>query len=88
MPPAAAFDRAMAAVRAMNWEVVAADPSGGRIEATDRTPLFGFRDDVVVRVRPDGKGSRIDVRSLSRVGVGDLGTNAKRVRAYLRRLAE
>jgi uncharacterized protein (DUF1499 family) len=88
MPPAVAFDRAMAAVRAMNWEVVAADPSVGRIEATDRTPLFGFRDDVVVRIRPDGKGSRIDVRSLSRVGVGDLGTNAKRVRAYLRRLAE
>jgi uncharacterized protein (DUF1499 family) len=41
----------------------------------------------VVRVRPDGNGSRIDVRSLSRIGGGDLGTNAKRVRAYSRRLA-
>jgi uncharacterized protein (DUF1499 family) len=86
--PQAAFDRALAAVRAMNWEVVAADPSAGRIEATDTTALFGFKDDVVVRVRADGNGSRIDVRSLSRVGGGDLGTNAKRVRAYLRRLAE
>jgi uncharacterized protein (DUF1499 family) len=88
VPPPAAFDRALAAVRAMNWEVVAADRSAGRIEATDTTALFGFKDDVVVRVRPDGNGSRIDVRSLSRVGGGDLGTNAKRVRAYLRRLAE
>jgi uncharacterized protein (DUF1499 family) len=88
LAPQAAFDRALAAVRAMNWEVVAADPSAGRIEATDTTALFGFKDDVVVRVRRDGNGSRIDVRSLSRVGGGDLGTNAKRVRAYLRRLAE
>jgi uncharacterized protein (DUF1499 family) len=85
--PTAAFDRALAAVRAMNWELVAADPAAGRIEATDTTTLFGFKDDVVVRVRPDGMGSRIDVRSLSRVGGGDLGTNAKRVRAYLQRLA-
>jgi len=86
--PPAAFDRALAAVRAMNWELVAADPSAGRIEATDTTALFGFKDDVVVRVRPDGNGSRIDVRSLSRVGGGDIGTNAKRIRAYLQRLAE
>jgi uncharacterized protein (DUF1499 family) len=88
MAPPAAFDRALAGVRAMNWELVAADPSAGRIEATDTTALFGFKDDVVVRVRPDGNGSRIDVRSLSRVGGGDIGTNAKRVRAYLQRLAE
>ena len=86
--PPAAFDRALAAVRAMNWDLVAADPSAGRIEATDTTALFGFKDDVVVRVRLDGNGSRIDVRSLSRVGGGDIGTNAKRVRAYLQRLAE
>ena len=52
------------------------------------TALFGFKDDVVVRVRPDGNSSRIDVRSLSRVGGGDIGTNAKRVRAFLQRLAE
>lgn len=85
--PPAAFDRALAAVRAMDWELIAADPSAGRIEATDTTLLFGFKDDIVVRVREDGTGSRIDVRSLSRVGGGDLGTNAKRVRRYLQRLA-
>lgn len=88
MTPPAAFDRALAEVHAMEWELVAADRSAGRIEATDTTLWFGFKDDVVVRVRPDGNGSRIDVRSLSRVGGGDIGTNAKRIRAYLQRLAE
>ena len=86
VPPDQAFDRALAAVHEMSWVLVAADPSARRIEATDTTWWFGFKDDVVVRVRPEGGGSRIDVRSLSRVGGGDLGTNAKRVAAYLQRL--
>ena len=73
----------------MGWQIVAADEADGRIEASDRTFWFGFTDDVVVRIRaPTGDGSRIDVRSTSRVGVGDLGTNAARVRAYLAELRE
>ena len=48
--------------------------------------LFGFKDDVVVRITPLPAGSRIDIRSRSRVGRGDTGTNAQRVRAYLKRL--
>lgn len=87
-PPAAAFDRAVEAARAMGWEIVDTDPVNGRIEATDTTFWFGFKDDVVVRVRPDGDGSRIDVRSVSRVGGSDVGANAARIRAYLRRLRE
>ena len=87
IPPGAAFDRALAAARAMGWDIVAADTAAGRIEATSTTRWFGFKDDVVVRVRPDGAGSRVDVRSVSRVGKGDVGTNARRVRAYLARLA-
>ena len=83
VPPAQAFDRALAAVRDMGWELVAADAAAGRIEATDTTFWFGFKDDVVIRVRPADGGSRVDVRSLSRVGRGDAGTNAKRIRAYL-----
>lgn len=67
----------------MGWDLVAADATAGRIEATDTTFWFGFKDDVVIRVRPADGGSRVDVRSLSRVGVGDVGTNAKRIRAYL-----
>jgi uncharacterized protein (DUF1499 family) len=78
-----AFDRALAAVRERGWELVAADAAAGRIEATDTTFWFGFKDDVVIRVRPADGGSRIDVRSVSRVGGGDAGTNAKRIRAYL-----
>lgn len=87
-PPAQAFERALAAVQAMGWDLVASDSSAGRIEATDTTFWFGFKDDVVVRVRPANGGSRIDVRSLSRVGRGDAGTNARRVRAYLREFAK
>jgi uncharacterized protein (DUF1499 family) len=67
----------------MGWDIVASDPAGGRIEATDTTFWFGFKDDVVVRVTPQPTGSRVDVRSLSRVGAGDLGANAGRVRALL-----
>jgi uncharacterized protein (DUF1499 family) len=79
-----AFDRALAAARAMGWELIASDPATGRIEATDTTFWFGFKDDIVVRVTPQASGSRIDVRSLSRVGVGDIGANAARIRKYLK----
>src|SRR6266568_4607143 len=87
VPPPAAFERALAAARAMRWDIVAADPAQGRIEATATTLLFGFKDDVAIRITPDGAGSRVDVRSLSRVGRSDFGTNAKRLRAYLKALA-
>jgi len=87
LPPAAAFARALDAAKGMGWEVVATDAVAGRIEATATTPWFGFRDDVVVRVTPTATGSRIDVRSVSRVGKSDLGTNARRIRDYVARLA-
>ncbi len=85
-PPAAAFARALAAVRAEGWALVAADSAAGRIEATATTKWFGFRDDIVVRVMRDGDGSRVDVRSVSRVGMSDVGTKARRIRGYLGRL--
>ncbi|MGH7421143.1 MAG: DUF1499 domain-containing protein, partial [Candidatus Rokuibacteriota bacterium] len=78
--------RAVDVARGLGWEIVAVAPAEGRLEATDRTPWFGFRDDVVVRVRPDGAGSRVDVRSVSRVGRSDLGTNARRIRGFLEAL--
>jgi len=81
--PARAFERALAAAKAQGWEMVAAVPAEGRIEATDTTRWFGFKDDVVIRVRPQGTGSRVDVRSVSRVGRGDVGANAARIRAFL-----
>ena len=87
--PADAFDRARAVVGEMGWELLADDAAALRIEATDRSFWFGFPDDVVVRVAADGgTGSRVDVRSLSRVGGGDLGVNARRVREFVAALTE
>jgi uncharacterized protein (DUF1499 family) len=86
--PQRAYAAALAAAIEMDWQIIAADEAAGRIEATDRTLWFGFIDDVVVRIRPEGAGSRIDVRSVSRVGVGDLGTNAARIRAYFAEVRE
>ena len=86
VPPDRAFDRALATARAMGWELVASDPAAGRIEATDTTFWFGFKDDIVIRVTPASGSSRVDVRSLSRVGLSDVGTNAARIRKFLKRL--
>jgi uncharacterized protein (DUF1499 family) len=90
MPPAQAFAKALAVAEAMGWEVVGRDAAGGRIEAVDSTKWFGFKDDIAIRVRAADAGSpnlsRVDIRSKSRVGRGDLGTNAQRIRAYVQRL--
>jgi uncharacterized protein (DUF1499 family) len=86
VPPAQAFDRALAAARGFGWEIVASDPTQGRIEATATTLWFGFKDDVVIRITPQGSGSRVDVRSLSRIGESDVGANAKRIRTYVSKL--
>jgi uncharacterized protein (DUF1499 family) len=84
--PDVAFKQALNAARDLGWQIVAATPDERRIEATDTTTWFGFKDDIVVRITPSNGGSRIDVRSVSRLGHGDLGKNAARIRAYLQRL--
>jgi hypothetical protein len=86
LPPAELFARAARLATESGWHITQAAPNEGRIEATDTTKLFGFRDDVVVRIRPDGAGCVLDMRSMSRVGVGDIGANAARIRAFLARL--
>lgn len=86
LPIPLAFDEARAAAEAMGWQVVHASREEGRIEATDRTFWFGFEDDVVIRLTSDSGLTRVDVRSKSRVGRGDMGTNARRVRDYLEQL--
>ncbi len=87
-PPNEAMQRAIDAARKLEWEIVSSDAPSGRIEATATTRWFGFKDDVVVRVRPEtGGGSRVDVRSMSRVGKSDVGANAKRIREFLSRLS-
>ena len=86
MPPDEAFKRVDRAAMKLGWDVVARAPQDGRLEAIDTSEWFGFRDDVVVRIRPEEAGSRIDIRSKSRVGTADLGANAKRIRAFLNAL--
>lgn len=85
-PPQEAMQKAIDAARSMGWEIASTDTANGRIEATDTTTWFGFKDDVVVRVRPNGPGSRVDVRSASRVGGSDIGANADRIRKFLAKL--
>jgi uncharacterized protein (DUF1499 family) len=88
VPPKLAYDVALALVTKRKWHVVdARPPAAGRreavIEAVARTPIMGFRDDVVIRVSADGAGARVDMRSASRFGWHDFGANASRVRALL-----
>lgn len=86
MPPRAAFELALLVARRSGWEIVAAVAEDNRIEATATTDWFGFKDDIVIRIKPVNGGSRVDMRSVSRVGHSDLGTNARRIREYLRQL--
>jgi uncharacterized protein (DUF1499 family) len=86
LPPAQAFARAVETARGRGWEITALDESAGRIEAVVTTRWFGFKDDVVIRITPAGAGSRVDMRSKSRVGRSDLGANARRIREFLARM--
>src|SRR5260370_41603947 len=79
----AAFNQALNAAQRMGWTIVAADGAAGRIEASDRSRWVGFTDDLVIRVAATGAGSRIDLRSSSRLERSDFGGNAARIRAYL-----
>jgi len=87
-PPSTVVLLAGQVVKDLGWDLVAMDVDEGRIEATDTTLYFGFKDDIVVRVRPHESGSRVDVRSKSRIGVSDVGANAHRIRTFLDELME
>jgi len=84
-PPAQAFVDALTVAQHLGWAIYAQDAEQGRIEAVDTTTLFGFKDDIVIRIRADERsGSVIDLRSVSRVGEGDLGANAKRIERFIK----
>ena len=85
-PAPEAFQRALGIARDLGWQIVAEEPDEGRIEATDQTFWFGFKDDIVIRITPLGARSRVDIRSVSRVGRSDVGTNARRIRDFITRL--
>lgn len=80
------FAAATETVEEQGWALVAASEPEGRIEATDTTLWYGFKDDVVIRIRAEGDATRVDVRSKSRVGGSDLGKNAQRIEAFLNAL--
>jgi uncharacterized protein (DUF1499 family) len=82
-----AFNQSLAAAQSLDWEIVEANLAEGRIEATDTTVFFGFKDDIVIRLRGDSSSRvRLDIRSISRVGISDVGANANRIRQFYARL--
>lgn len=88
LDPDAGYVAALEAARAMpRWRILETDPNQHAIRAEATTPVLRFTDDLWVWVTPAEAGSRVDVRSASRVGVTDFGTNARRIRDYLSRLA-
>jgi hypothetical protein len=80
VPPSEVLARAGALFESYGWQVTRSDPASGTLEGTDTSKMFLFVDDIVVRVRPQAGGSLVDVRSKSRVGRGDMGANAARIR--------
>ncbi len=87
IPTDKAYYGALETAIKMGWRIVNGNEREGRIEATDTTRWFGFKDDIVIRISPAaGNGSRIDIRSVSRVGISDVGANACRIRSFLKRL--
>ena len=81
--PARALTLADETARRLGWEVASVDPAAGTLLARDTSKIFQFVDDVVVRVRPaESAGAIVDVRSKSRVGQGDIGANAARIRRF------
>ncbi len=88
IPPDRAYALALALTREKGWEVVADEPKDGRIEAVDRSFLYGFPDEITIRIAASNGGARVDLRSRSRIGRIDRGVNAKRIRAFLAALKE
>lgn len=88
VPPDQAFERAVAVARRQGWQIIDTDKDERRIEAVATTFWFGFKDDIVIKLRRQNSGSRVDIRSESRVGVSDLGKNAERIRKFLQAMKE
>ena len=86
LAPPDAYARSLAAAQALGWEVTYRDEAAGVLEATQTSRIFRFVDDIAVRLRGDGTGTLIDLRSKSRVGRGDMGANAARIRAFQQQL--
>lgn len=82
LSPEKAFERAAGVAEELGWHIYNSDPTNGLIEAEYTSFWFGFKDDIVIRIRRSDGGSELDLRSVSRVGVSDLGANAARIRVF------
>lgn len=82
------MDRAVMIINERKWNLVAINRNEGRIEATEELPWFGFKDDVALRFTAVDEGTRVDMRSKSRIGRSDIGVNADRIEAFLEDLSE
>lgn len=82
------LEAAQQAAKDLGWQIVNVDEERGRIEATDATVWFGFKDDVVIRIKDTQNLRVVDIRSKSRVGGSDLGKNAERIERFIERLDE
>ena len=83
-----AFDAALAVAQRLGWEVTAQDRNAGQIQAVATTSVFRFKDDVTIAISREGDGVQVNVRSHSRIGKGDLGANARRIRRFQAELAK
>ena len=87
-PTEATFEQAKAVAKDMGWKIKSEDLNAGLIEATDTSFWYGFKDDIVIRLRSgEGGGTVVDVRSVSRVGMSDMGANAARIQRFLKKVA-
>ncbi|GGC60521.1 DUF1499 domain-containing protein [Chelatococcus reniformis] len=91
--PGQAYETVRSAAEGLGWQIVEGQKPGGRmgqgrLEAIAHTPLLNLPEDVTVRIRATADGTRIDVRSVSRFGAHDLGTNADRVQTFLDAVSE
>ena len=82
LPLAEAYSLALQVATDLGWEIYHQDRNAGVIEAVDTTRVMAFKDDIVIRLRSNAQGTVVDLRSVSRVGEGDIGANAKRIRAF------
>jgi uncharacterized protein (DUF1499 family) len=87
--PGVVFPVALQLVEELGWDLAEANAQQGRIEATVTSQWFAFKDDVVIRIAPGPSGTTVfDMRSKSRVGVTDVGSNARHVREFVNGLLE
>jgi uncharacterized protein (DUF1499 family) len=89
-----AYQMALRIAKELGWRIVDANPPNLRgdgvahIDATDRSPVFAFVDDIAIRIRPLANQTRIDIRSVSRIGRHDFGANARRIRKFIAAVQE